>query len=55
VVGQATSGEEQVGGWDGIKQKNWRAVAFNYNGAGYAKDSYHTKFEAAYLSYKKQD
>lgn len=45
---------KEISLWDAVKQKNWRAIAFNYNGPAYAKDSYHTKFEAAYLSYKKQ-
>ena len=44
---------KEISLWDAVKQKNWRAIAFNYNGPSYETYSYHTKLEAAYDSYKK--
>lgn len=38
---------------DAVKTKNWRAIAFNYNGPQYEKNRYHTRLEAAYESLKK--
>ncbi len=37
----------------GVKDKDWRMIAYNYNGPGYGADSYHVKLEAAYNDYKK--
>jgi len=44
---------KEISLWDAVKQKNWRAIAFNYNGPSYETYSYHTKLEAAYDSYKR--
>lgn len=38
---------------DAVKTKNWRAIAFNYNGPAYETYQYHTKLEQAYAHYKK--
>ena len=37
---------------DALKSKNWTAFARGYNGAGFAKNAYHTKLAAAYNKYK---
>ena len=37
---------------DALKTKNWTAFARGYNGAGFAKNAYHTKLAAAYNKYK---
>lgn len=42
---------KEISMWDAVKQKNWRAIAFNYNGPAYAKYSYDIKFEDAYAQY----
>lgn len=35
-----------------MRTKNWTKIAYLYNGAGYAQNSYHTKLEKAYNKYK---
>jgi hypothetical protein len=45
---------KEISLWDAVKQKNWRAIAFNYNGPAYATYSYHTKLEQAYAQYANQ-
>ena len=35
-----------------LKERNWAAFARGYNGAGYAKNQYHTKLARAYNKYK---
>lgn len=44
---------KEISLWDAVKTKNWRAIAFNYNGPKYEKHNYHTKLEHAYEQYKK--
>lgn len=39
---------KEISLWDAVKTKNWRAIAFNYNGPGYETYAYHTKLENAY-------
>lgn len=38
--------------WDAVKAKNWKAIAFNYNGENYG--NYDKLLEHAYDSYKKE-
>lgn len=35
-----------------LKTKNWRKIAYLYNGSGYAQNNYHIKLEKAYNKYK---
>ena len=35
-----------------MRQKNWRKIAYLYNGPEYAKNNYHIKLEKAYNKYK---
>lgn len=44
---------KEVSLWDAVRTKNWRAIAFNYNGPEYEAHAYHTKLEQAYDAYKK--
>lgn len=44
---------KEISLWDAVKIKNWRAIAFNYNGPGYETHEYHSKLEKAYEQYKK--
>ncbi len=49
---------KKVIGWhktlhQAVKDKDWRMIAYNYNGPGYEAGSYHVKLEAAYNDYKK--
>lgn len=44
---------KEVSLWEAVKTKNWRAIAFNYNGPAYETHAYHTKLEQAYEQYKK--
>lgn len=44
---------KEISLWDAVKTKNWRAMAFNYNGPAYETYHYHTKLENAYEQYKK--
>lgn len=39
--------------WDAVKAKNWRVIAFYYNGRAYETNQYHLKLERAYEAYKK--
>ncbi|GIX26031.1 MAG: hypothetical protein KatS3mg122_3262 [Caldimonas sp.] len=39
--------------WDAVKTKNWRMIAFYYNGKKYETYQYHLKLERAYEAYKK--
>lgn len=34
-----------------VKKRNWRQVAYRYNGKGYEKNKYHIKLEAAFNKY----
>lgn len=34
-----------------VKDKDWRMMAYNYNGPGYEADNYHVKLEKAYKEY----
>lgn len=43
---------KEISLWDAVKTKDWKAIAFNYNGPGYATYSYDTQLEKAYDSYK---
>ena len=43
---------KEISLWDAVKNKDWKAIAFNYNGPGYATFSYDTKLEAAYEKHK---
>jgi hypothetical protein len=38
-----------------VRDKDWRMIAYNYNGPGYEAAGYHVKLEAAYNEYKKAD
>ncbi len=38
-----------------LKKKNWAGFARKYNGASYARRSYHTKMANAYARFKKQE
>lgn len=44
---------KEISLWDAVKTKNWKAIAFNYNGPGYATYHYDTKLQAAYEAYEK--
>lgn len=44
---------KEISLWDAVKTKNWRAMAFNYNGPDYETEQYHIKLERAYAHYKK--
>lgn len=44
---------KEISLWDAVKTRNWRAIAFNYNGPSYETYSYHTKLEQAYETFKK--
>jgi hypothetical protein len=44
---------KEISLWEAVKTKNWRAIAFNYNGPSYETYAYHTKLEQAYESFKK--
>jgi len=37
-----------------FREKRWQRVAFYYNGAGYAKNSYDTKLNAAYVAFQQK-
>lgn len=39
---------------DAVKTKNWRAIAFNYNGRGYAQGKYDEKIKSAYEDFCKK-
>ncbi len=39
--------------WEAVKTKNWKMIAFNYNGAGYKTYNYDTQLEKAYALYSK--
>lgn len=43
---------KEISLWDAVKTKDWRAIAFNYNGPAYETHSYHTKLQSAYEQYK---
>ena len=43
---------KEISLWDAVKTKNWRAIAFNYNGPSYETYGYHTKLEQAYKDFK---
>ena len=44
---------KEISLWDAVKTKDWKAIAFNYNGPSYATYGYDTKIQAAYDAYKK--
>jgi murein DD-endopeptidase MepM/ murein hydrolase activator NlpD len=44
---------KEISLWDAVKAKNWRAIAFNYNGPAYATHHYDSQLEAAYEKFKK--
>jgi LysM repeat protein len=44
---------KEISLWDAVKSKNWRLIAFYYNGPAYETYQYHTKLERAYEEYKK--
>lgn len=46
---------KEISLWDAVKTKNWREIAFNYNGPAYEAYAYHTELEHAYERYKKAD
>lgn len=43
---------KEISLWDAVKIKDWKAIAFNYNGPGYATYSYDSQLHKAYESYK---
>lgn len=45
---------KEISLWDAVKTKDWKAIAFNYNGPSYATYGYDTKLQAAYEAYKKK-
>lgn len=44
---------KEISLWEAVKTNNWKTIAFNYNGPGYATYHYDTKLQAAYDTYKK--
>lgn len=44
---------QEISLWDAVKTKNWRVIAFYYNGPAYETYQYHIKLERAYEEYKK--
>ena len=38
----------EVSLWDAVKNKDWQAIAFNYNGSGYKQFNYDKKIKEAY-------
>jgi LysM repeat protein len=44
---------KEISLWDAVKTKDWKAIAFNYNGPGYKTYDYDTKLKKAYEQFKK--
>lgn len=44
---------KEISLWDAVKAKDWRGIAFNYNGPAYETYQYHIKLENAYAQYKR--
>lgn len=45
--------DKEISLWNAVKNKNWEAIAFNYNGPDYRKYSYDRKLRAAYQRYSR--